>query len=136
MPQKLCEIIRDLLTRRNPDGSRQWTQVTLAEKLGTNQPAISQMLTGVQWDDHFQVIKRLISEVEPMAAHDDTLSPRAVLHHLLVQRDRLPHHLRAEYWERIKDAAEEELRTAGKTETLRDTGTHRTVRPCKYKKKR
>jgi transcriptional regulator with XRE-family HTH domain len=135
MPQKLCEIITDLLTRKNPDGSRQWTQITLAEKLGISQPTVSQMKTGTQWDDHFQVIKKLISEVEPMAVYDDPLTPRAVLHHLLAQRDKLPPQLRAEYWERIKDAAEEEFCT-GKTQTLRDTGTHRTVRPCKHKKKK
>jgi len=59
MAQRLSEIIKDSLSRKNPDGSRQWTQMTLAAKLGTNQSGISQMLTGRQCDDHFEVFSSL-----------------------------------------------------------------------------
>jgi hypothetical protein len=73
MGQKLSEIIKDLLSRKNPDGSRQWTQMTLAATLGTNQSGISQMLTGRQWDDHFEVFRKLVVDVEPQALFGEPL---------------------------------------------------------------
>jgi hypothetical protein len=73
MAQRLSEIIKDSLSRKNPDGSRQWTQMTLAAKLGTNQSGISQMLTGRQWDDHFEVFRKLVVDVEPQALFGEPL---------------------------------------------------------------
>ena len=136
MGQKLSEIIKDLLSRKNPDGSRQWTQMTLAAKLGTNQSGISQMLTGRQWDDHFEVFRKLVSDVEPMAVHEDPLSSRAITHYLLVHRDKLPPDERREYWEMVRNAAEEGLDTADQTEGIRNIRTAKPGTARRGKKKK
>ena len=56
---KLHEIIKEL-TEKRPDGSRHYTQETLAVKLKTNQPTISQMKTGVMWQEHWELFLRLL----------------------------------------------------------------------------
>jgi hypothetical protein len=104
MGQKLSEIIKDLLSRKNPDGSRQWTQMTLAAKLGTNQSGISQMLTGRQWDDHFEVFRKLVVDVEPLALFGEPLDADAMWHYLyLLVHTKVPHEIRSPAWGRIRE---------------------------------
>jgi hypothetical protein len=56
---KLREIIEQL-TGKNSSGLRLFTQESLAEKLGTNQSAISQMKAGQTWEEHWQIFMRLL----------------------------------------------------------------------------
>jgi hypothetical protein len=107
MGQKLSEIIKDLLSRKNPDGSRQWTQMTLAATLGTNQSGISQMLTGRQWDDHFEVFRKLIVDVEPQALFGAPLDADTMWHYLyLLVHTKVPHEIRSPAWGRIREKIE------------------------------
>lgn len=56
---KLSEIVKEL-TRKQAGGVKLYTQTTLAEALGTNQSAISQMLAGRVWDDHWEIFFKLL----------------------------------------------------------------------------
>jgi hypothetical protein len=56
---KLREIIEQL-TGKNSSGLRLFTQETLAEKLATNQSAVSQMKAGATWEEHWQIFMRLL----------------------------------------------------------------------------
>lgn len=60
---KLSEIVKELTTKKD-DGSRIYTQETLAKALGTNQPAIGQILGAKAWDSHWEVFLKLL----PIAA--------------------------------------------------------------------
>jgi hypothetical protein len=107
MAQKLSNIIKDLLSRKNPDGSRMWTQTTLAAKLGTNQPAVSQMLTGSQWDDHFEVFRKLVSEVEPLAIFDEPLDEKHRWYYMALKTHfSLPEEERNDHWRATREEAE------------------------------
>lgn len=71
---KLSEIV-EKLTEEKPDGSKLYTQTSLAAAIGTNQSAVGQMLAGKTWDDHFEIIVNLI----PIALRHDLLEARRLL---------------------------------------------------------
>lgn len=82
---KLHEIIKKL-TEKKPDGSKIYTQTSLAVALGTNQSTVGQMLGGNVWDDHWDIILNLIpiamrhdlltdSDLQKLVRHDERANP-------------------------------------------------------------
>jgi hypothetical protein len=59
MKPKLREII-EYLTEKKSDGSRLFTQMTLGEKIGTNQSTVSQMKAGGRWEEHWKIFLTLL----------------------------------------------------------------------------
>lgn len=63
---KLSEIVKELTKqpKKPTDAPQIYTQQKLAEALGTNQPAIGQILAAKAWDTHWEVFLKLL----PIAA--------------------------------------------------------------------
>jgi hypothetical protein len=91
---ELREILEKLLSE-NREGSRLYTQTTLAQALETNQSAIAQMLKGDQWQAHWNIFLRLIALCNELGI-DPYLPPAAwELDKDVIAREVLQHGLEA-----------------------------------------
>lgn len=71
---KLSEMV-EKLTEKRKDGTKLYTQTSLGEAIGSNQSAVSQMLAGRAWDDHWEIFLKLL----PIVMREDLMSERELL---------------------------------------------------------